>query len=369
MDGDGADAGPAAAVAAEIVAAGGAAVADTSDVATAAGAQALVDAAVEQFGRLDILINNAGIIRWAGLPGGRRGQPGPAPGRPRRRVVQHHPGRLAPHGRPGLRPHRHDHLHRDVRPARPTRLVRHRQGGRDRADPQPHHRRRRARHQGQPHRPGGHHPDGGPGATTRPRRSDGDAMAPELVAPMAAFLAHEACPVSGEIYAAGAGRFARIFIASTEGYVHPTAGADDRGRRRALGRRSTTRRGYYVPADLMAWSAAFMAHLPPTLATGPSPSEQPIDCMDFSLSEPERDLVELCRDFAQKEIAATGAAGLGGGAVPDRPAPRDGRARACSACWSPRSGAGSACRRSASSPPWSRSGWRTSRWPRRGRPT
>ena len=47
-------------------------------------------------------------------------------------------------------------------------------------------------------------------------------MAPELVAPLVAFLAHESCPVSGEIYTAGAGRFARIFIASTEGYVHPT---------------------------------------------------------------------------------------------------------------------------------------------------
>ena len=49
-------------------AAGGAAIADGSDVATADGAQALIDAAVEQFGRLDILVNNAGIIRWAGLP-------------------------------------------------------------------------------------------------------------------------------------------------------------------------------------------------------------------------------------------------------------------------------------------------------------
>src|SRR5258708_39324883 len=45
-------------------------------------------------------------------------------------------------------------------------------------------------------------------------------MSPDLVAPLVAFLAHDACPVSGEIYAAGAGRFARIFIASTEGYVH-----------------------------------------------------------------------------------------------------------------------------------------------------
>ena len=39
-------------------------------------------------------------------------------------------------------------------------------------------------------------------------------MSPDLVAPMVAFLAHEDCPVSGEIYAAGAGRFARIFIAT-----------------------------------------------------------------------------------------------------------------------------------------------------------
>ena len=61
------------------------------------------------------------------------------------------------------------------------------------------------------------------------------AMAPELVAPMVAFLAHEDCPVSGEIYAAGGGRFARIFIASTEGYVHADAGTDDRRRRAALG--------------------------------------------------------------------------------------------------------------------------------------
>jgi NAD(P)-dependent dehydrogenase (short-subunit alcohol dehydrogenase family) len=68
IGGVGADAEPASTVAAEIVAAGGAAIADTSDVATAAGAQALVDAAVERFGHLDILINNAGIIRWAGFP-------------------------------------------------------------------------------------------------------------------------------------------------------------------------------------------------------------------------------------------------------------------------------------------------------------
>src|SRR6202044_110033 len=41
---------------------------DHGDVATTAGAQGLVATAVERFGRIDILINNAGIMRWAGLP-------------------------------------------------------------------------------------------------------------------------------------------------------------------------------------------------------------------------------------------------------------------------------------------------------------
>ncbi len=84
-------------------------------------------------------------------------------------------------------------------------------------------------------------------------------MAPELVAPMVAFLAHEDCPVTGEIYVAGAGRFARLFIASTPGHLQLRA--HGRGRRRALGRRSTTRPVTTVPADLMDWSTTFTAHL------------------------------------------------------------------------------------------------------------
>ena len=44
---------------------------------------------------------------------------------------------------------------------------------------------------------------------------------PNDIAPMVAFLAHEACPVTGELYVAGAGRFSRLFLASTEGYLHP----------------------------------------------------------------------------------------------------------------------------------------------------
>jgi len=46
-------------------------------------------------------------------------------------------------------------------------------------------------------------------------------MRPDLVAPLVGLLAHEACPVSGEIYAAVAGRLARIFIAETAGVYQP----------------------------------------------------------------------------------------------------------------------------------------------------
>ncbi len=56
-------AAPADQVVAEVQAAGGQAVANYDSVATPAGGQAIVDCALKHFGRLDILINNAGILR------------------------------------------------------------------------------------------------------------------------------------------------------------------------------------------------------------------------------------------------------------------------------------------------------------------
>src|ERR1700733_14988985 len=50
-----------------------------------------------------------------------------------------------------------------------------------------------------------------------------NAMDPALVAPMVASLVPESCHASGEVFVAGAGRFARLFVAVTPGYVHPSS--------------------------------------------------------------------------------------------------------------------------------------------------
>ncbi len=65
VDGTGASTSAAQAVVDEITAAGGIAVANADSVSTEAGGQAIVAAAIEAFGRVDILINNAGILRDA----------------------------------------------------------------------------------------------------------------------------------------------------------------------------------------------------------------------------------------------------------------------------------------------------------------
>ncbi len=62
-DGSGADSGPAQAVVNEILAMGGEAVANGDSVTEAAGAERMVAAALDRWGRLDVVVNNAGILR------------------------------------------------------------------------------------------------------------------------------------------------------------------------------------------------------------------------------------------------------------------------------------------------------------------
>ena len=227
--------------------------ADDHDVATESGALELVDLAIERYGRLDALINNAGIIKWAGFPeadadnlarhlavhvGGsfnttRAAWPHMVERSYGRIVMTTSTGMLglptntsyatakaavigltrslatagAPHGiKVNL-----------IAPAAMTRMA-----GRGSGDP-------------------------GTCLRCSSRR-------------WRRFLAHESCRVNGEMYAAGGGRFARMFIASTPGYVHsgqePTM--EDVARNWET---INDEAGYYVPADLLDWSSSFMAHL------------------------------------------------------------------------------------------------------------
>ena len=63
VDGSGHDSGPAHDVVAEIGEAGGKAIASGADIADFTAAEKLVESAIEEFGRLDILVNVAGILR------------------------------------------------------------------------------------------------------------------------------------------------------------------------------------------------------------------------------------------------------------------------------------------------------------------
>jgi NAD(P)-dependent dehydrogenase (short-subunit alcohol dehydrogenase family) len=228
-------------------------VTDGNDISTEAGAAALIDAALSEFGRIDVLVNNAGIMRWGGLPD-------LDPDDFERLVAVHLTGSFLtvraawPHmvdagygrivnttsaGVFGLANNtayaaakggvigltrslavagaEHGIKVNAIAPAAMTRMA-------------------------------------GPGA-----EDDDGPMAADLAAPMVAYLAHEDCPVTGEIYAAGAGRFSRVFIATTPGYVHdgcPTI-EDVAHHWDAINDESA----YAVPSDLMSWSATVTEHL------------------------------------------------------------------------------------------------------------
>ncbi|MEU6140602.1 SDR family NAD(P)-dependent oxidoreductase [Streptomyces sp. NPDC047081] len=259
MEGDGSDAGPAQKAVDQIVAAGGTAVADTHDVSTPAGGQAIVDTAIENFGRIDILVNNAGIIRYAGLPdidaenlerhlavhllGSFNTMRAAWP-----HFVEQRYGRIVHTTSSGMFG-MDNNLSYAAAKAGTVGMA------------------RSAKLAGAPHnikvnliapaamtRMGG-----GPEEEPAETAPGMPYMPSDAVAPMVAYLAHESCPVSGEIYTAGAGRFARLFIASTEGYAHEGGAAtveDVAANWDAI----NDEKGYYVPADLMAWSGAFLQH-------------------------------------------------------------------------------------------------------------
>jgi NAD(P)-dependent dehydrogenase (short-subunit alcohol dehydrogenase family) len=83
-----------------------------------------------------------------------------------------------------------------------------------------------------------------------------DLLDPALVSPVVALLAHENCPVTGEIYSAGGGQVSRFFIGRTPGYYNPRLSIEDVHDHLAEIRDET---GYTVPADSMEEIAALLA--------------------------------------------------------------------------------------------------------------
>ncbi|WP_017615969.1 SDR family NAD(P)-dependent oxidoreductase [Nocardiopsis salina] len=73
-----------------------------------------------------------------------------------------------------------------------------------------------------------------------------DKLDPALVSPVIAFLAHEACPFSGEVYTAGAGQVSKFFTGRTRGF-HSSALTVEDVRDHLADIRDET--GYTTPAD------------------------------------------------------------------------------------------------------------------------
>lgn len=204
----------------EIQRAGGVAEPDTSDVSVPEGARALVDHAVSAFGRLDIVVSNAGIYWTDNFPD---------------IDVADLQKQLAVHVGGSFNVARAAWQH--LRASGGGRMVvTTSTGALGAADLVSYGTAKAAvlglgralAMAGQPH--GIKVNVVAPMAMTRMMNArSGDAEVPHvperdpsLVAPLVAILCHESCPVSGEAYVAGMRRSARLFIAETEGYTHPS---------------------------------------------------------------------------------------------------------------------------------------------------
>jgi NAD(P)-dependent dehydrogenase (short-subunit alcohol dehydrogenase family) len=226
LRGDGVEAGPAEEVVREIKAAGGDAVACTESVATAEGGEAIIRTALDYFGRLDILIHNAGIHR---------------PGLLTEMTYEDFDAVLDVHLRGAF--HAVRAAFPVMRAAGYGRVVLTSSvGGLYGAPRVANYAMAKAGVIGLSNVVALEGAEAGvksnvivPAAVTRMAEGiDTSAyppMDPELAAPAVAWLAHESCSISGEMLASIAGRVARVFIAESRGVYQPSWTAEQIGER------------------------------------------------------------------------------------------------------------------------------------------
>jgi NAD(P)-dependent dehydrogenase (short-subunit alcohol dehydrogenase family) len=222
VDGSGASRDPAKATADEIVAAGGKAVSDASSVATPEGGKAIIDTALEAFGRVDVVVNNAGILRDKTFQNMTPEQLEP--------VLDVHLRGAFNVTRPAWLQMREQRYGRVLLTSSNAGIL----GNFGQSN-------YGAAKMGLVGLARVLAQEGAkygiavnvlaPIARTRMTQDllgpAGAQLDPRLVAPVAAFLVHQDCPVTGEIFSAGGGRVARFFVGLTRGYVNPDLRPED----------------------------------------------------------------------------------------------------------------------------------------------
>jgi NAD(P)-dependent dehydrogenase (short-subunit alcohol dehydrogenase family) len=218
VDGTGGSVTAAESVVAEIVAAGGEAVANGDSVATPEGGAAIVQAALDAFGRIDVVVNNAGILRDASFKNVTPELLDPV-------IDVHLKGafNVLRHAWPLLRAQHHGRIvntssgsglfgnfgQSNYGAAKAglmglTRVLSI-EGARDDVKVNAI----------------------APIAHTRMTESQmGEEMRPDLVSPLVAYLCHPSCTVTGQAYSVGGGRVSRLFLGMTTGITEPDLSAE-----------------------------------------------------------------------------------------------------------------------------------------------
>ena len=239
--GEGGDVGPAQRVVEEIMGLGGEAVADTNSVATADGGKAVVQTAVDAFGTVDIVVNNAGILRDKSFHNLTPELLEP--------VIQVHLMGAFHVTQPAWLIMREKGYGRVVSTSSNSGIL----GNFGQAN-------YGAAKMGLVGLTRVLAIEGrkfnikanaiAPVAKTRMTEemfgAAGEALDPKLVSPLVAYLASEACEVSGEVYSAAGGIISRFFIGLTPGYHNPQLTAEDIAEHWAEIRDEN---GYIVPDD------------------------------------------------------------------------------------------------------------------------